>query len=82
MPTIAFWVNLENPEHLSFSQPYTQDESANFKATRVAYFPDFLRNNRQLKHGTQFTVSGQEAMYLKNNFSTGEFKFLDIVSQS
>lgn len=82
MPTITFRVNLENPQYLSFSQPYTTDEAANFKATRVSYFPDFLRNNRELKHDVEFTVEGMQALYLKNNFTTGDFKFLDIVSES
>lgn len=82
MPTITFQVNLENPKALSFSQPYTQAEAANFKTTRVAYFPDLLRDNRELKHGAQFTVSGLRALYLRDNFTTGEFKFLDVVSVS
>lgn len=82
MPTITFQVNLENPNALSFSQPYTNTEADNFKYTRVAYFPDLLRDNRELKHGAQFTVDGLRALYLKNNFTTGEFKFLDVVSIS
>lgn len=82
MPTITFRVNLENPKYLSFSQPYTQAEADNFKTTRVAYFPDLLANNRELKHGVEFTVDGLRALHLKNNFTSGEFKFLDIVSQS
>lgn len=81
MPTITFQVNLENPNALSFSQPYTAAEAANFNTTRVSFFPNQFRDNRELKHGSQFTVSGTEALYLKNNFTSGEFKFLDIVSQ-
>ncbi len=80
MPTITFRVNLENPKALSFSQPYTTTEAENFKTTRVAYFPDFLRNNRELKHGAEFTISGLQAIYLRDNFASGEFKFLDVVS--
>lgn len=82
MPTITFQVNLENPKALSFSQPYTTAEAANFKNTRVAYFPDMLRNNRELKHGSRFTVDGVRALYLRDNFTTGEFKFLDVISVS
>jgi len=82
MPTITFQVNLENPHALDWSQPYTTSEGSNFKKTRVTWLPDYLRDNRELKDGTQFTVTGQQAVYLKNNFTTGEFNILTIVSQS
>ena len=80
-PTITFQVNLQNPNALSWSQPYTTSEAANFPLTNSTWFPDFLRNNHDLKHGNQFTVSGIQAINLKNNFTTGTYAFLTIVSQ-
>lgn len=81
MPTITFRVNLSTVNELSHKPPYNQTEAANFKLTRLTWFPDILRNNRELKHDVEFEVSGVNALYLKNNFTTGEFKFLDVVSE-
>jgi len=80
MPTITFELNLENPHALDWSQPYTVSEASNFKSTRVTWLPDFLRDNRELKHGNQFTVSGRQAVYLRDNFTSGEFGILTVVS--
>lgn len=80
MPTILFRVNLETVDNLSSSLPYTQAESANFKSTRSTWFPDRLIDNRKLKNGDTFTLSGLNAIYLRDNYSIGRFKFLDIVS--
>lgn len=82
MPTIVFRVNLETLQSHGFSQPYTSTEATNFKSTRVTWFPDILRNNRELKHGDEFTVDGTKALYLKNNYTSGDYKFLDIVSET
>lgn len=82
MPTITFRVNLEAVNNLSDKQPYNQSEGTNFKETRNTWFPDILLNNRKLKHDAEFTLSGENAMYLKNNFTSGVFKFLDIVSET
>jgi len=81
MPTIVFELNLENPHALDWSQPYTNAEAANFKATRVSWIPDILRNNREKLHGKQFTVTGTNALYLKKNFTSGEFNILKIISE-
>lgn len=82
MPTITFQVNLETVNSLTHKQPYNSSEGGNFKETRVTWFPDILRNNRELKNGDEFTVSGENALYLKNNFTSGEFKFLDIIEET
>lgn len=84
MPTITFQVNLATINEMTDKPPYNHlTDGANFANSRVAYFPSWLsEDNRELKHGSQFTVSGQEAMYLKNNFTTGQFAFLTIVSQT
>ena len=83
MATITFRVNLDTVDKFTSKQPYNQYDSTiadNFKSTRVTWFPDFIRNNRELKNGDEFTVTDAAAEYLKNNFTSGEFKFLDIVT--
>ena len=82
MPTITFQVNLNNPHALDWSQPYTTAEAGNFTSTRVTWLPDFLRDNYELKNGDQFTVTGLKALYLKNNYTSGEFNILTVISQS
>ncbi len=77
---MTFRVNLETLNKLSHRQPYTTAEADNFKATRVSYFPDFLLDNHYLTHGQTFQVTGPIALHLKNNYTEGEFKFLDYVS--
>jgi hypothetical protein len=79
MPMI-FTVNLTTVHSLQDRQPYNRTEGANFALTRSAWFPDFLRDNHNLKHGDQLTISGRQALYLLNNFTSGDFKFLDYVS--
>lgn len=70
MPMI-FQVSLETVSNLSSKQPYNQTEGANFKLTRSTWFPDFLRDNRELKDGDQITATGTQALYLLNNFTQG-----------
>jgi hypothetical protein len=82
MPTITFRVNLETVNNLTHKTPYNSTESTNFKSTRVTWFPDRLLNNRRLEHGDEFTISGLNALNLKNNYTSGEFKFLDIVTET
>ncbi len=82
MPTIVFKVNLETLNRHSFSHPFTLAEADNFRTTKHTFFPDMIRDNRKLKHGDQFTETGTKALYLKNNFTSGAFKFLDIVSET
>ena len=87
MATITFRVSLATVNQLSHKQPFHGSsmaghegtEGANFQLTRVTWFPDFLRRNHELKHGDEFTVSDMEANYLRDNFTSGEFNFLDIV---
>ncbi len=79
---ITFRVNLETSNLLNTKGPYASNDllGDNFKFTRSTFFPDILRDNRILKHGNTFTVSGEPALYLLNNYTTGTFKFLDYVS--
>jgi hypothetical protein len=77
---MTFQVNLATVNLLNSKQPYGSDNGSNFPTTRSTWFPNSLLNNRALKHGDTFTASGSDAIYLKNNFTTGTFKFLDYVS--
>ena len=79
MPMI-FEVNLETLNNLGHKPPYNSTEGTNFKQTRSTFFPDFLRDNHTLKHGDRITVSGERAVYLKNNFTTGPDAFLIYIS--
>lgn len=79
---MTFRVNLANLNELAHKPPYNQTDGANFPYTRSTWIPDFLINNRALKHGDTFTESGAKALYLKNTYTTGAFKCLDYVSGS
>lgn len=83
MPTIVFEVNLETVRRLSSSLPVAPTDAVdNFRLTRSTWFPDIQMDNRKLKHGDQFTVTGKRAMHLKNNFTTGDDAFLKVISQT
>ena len=81
---ITFQVDLSTVQMLGTKQPYGSPGVSTltdpvsgapvtlwnyFAQTRSTWFPDILRNNRQLKHGDEFQVSGQDAIYLLNNFT-------------
>jgi len=78
MATITFRVNLTPAVgHLSPTSKSGHTDAA--IASRGSWFPNDILNNRGLSHGDEFTVSGVEAYYLRENFTSGEFKFLDVV---
>lgn len=77
---ITFQVNLSTVNEQASKTPYNSTEGPNFKYTRSTWFPDFLRNNRALKHGDTFDVAGIKAIYLRDNYTTGTFKFLDVIA--
>lgn len=77
---ITFRVNLETVNRYASKQPYTSEEADNFADTRSTWFPDLIRRNRKLQDGDTFEESGMRAIYLRDNFTSGEFKFLDEVS--
>jgi len=83
MATIEFRVNLETALRES-NVPVTnlRAEGDNFRETRDSWFPNDLRNNRMFKHGDTFTVSGRRAKYLKDNYTSGAYPLLTIVSES
>ena len=82
MPTITFQLNLETPLRESHAPVNNlRGESDHLKSTRVSWLPDLLRNNRELKDGDQFTVKGEQAQYLKDNYTTGDYAPLTVVSE-
>lgn len=77
---ITFTVNLSTVNDLSSKQPYTSSEGTNFSETRSTWFPTNILCNRVLKHGDTITVSGLAAVYLRSNYTSGTYKFLDVTS--
>jgi hypothetical protein len=82
MPTIVFRVKLESDVRNSTipaakSSSAFESESALQKST---WFPNHLRNNRQLKDDATFTVQGYEAVYLRDLINTNQINFLEIVT--
>ena len=82
MLSITFQINLETVNLYGHKTPYNFSDAATFATHRVSFFPDLLLNNRELRRGVQFTETGERALYLKNKFTTGDFAFLDVVSES
>jgi hypothetical protein len=78
-PVIVFQVNLETLQRYGWSLPNrtqklgneTVSEADNQKATRISWFPGLGLGNYYLRDGNQFTVSGRQAVYLKNTYATG-----------
>ena len=68
---ITFQVNLQTTNLLSSKGPYSSNDphGANFAFTRSIWAPDFLRNNFDLTHGATITMSGEQALYLLNNYT-------------
>jgi hypothetical protein len=81
MSSITFRVNLETVNRYSDPMPFTVAEADNFRSTRSTFFSDSILANYKLKHDDEFTVVGSRAQYLKRNFTSGTYKFLDIVSE-
>jgi hypothetical protein len=79
-PTITFQVNLTPPNSLSWSQPFASSFASTIPSQISTWFPDLILDNHDLKNGNQFTVSGIRAIYLKNNFTTGPYAFLTVIS--
>jgi hypothetical protein len=59
-----FTVDLEVDNFISAPLPYTRDEESQFKYTRSTFIPGLFHDNRVLKHGDQFSLSGAQAKYL------------------
>ena len=97
-PVITFQVNLETvgtpgwlqPNRTTLDGNETVTEASNMKSTRTIWLPGLLNGNYEgigptgyLHHGQQFTVKGQQAIYLKKTYVTGATTdILTVVSQS
>lgn len=86
---ITFQVNLQTPNVLSSKNPYSSNDpqGAYFPSTRSTWLPDFLRDNYDLTNGNTIVVSGEQALYLLNNYTFGygpnpnnQYAFLNYVS--
>jgi hypothetical protein len=80
---ITFQVNLQTLNLLSTKGPYSSNDpqGANFALTRSTWFPDFLRDNHQLHHGDLISASGDQALYLLNNYTFGYTNSSNLNSQ-
>ena len=78
---MTFTVNLATVGNLVSKQPYSSSET-NFPATRSTFFPDNVLCNRVLQDGDTLVVSGLKAIYMRDNYTSGPYKFLDYVSGS
>lgn len=91
-PVITFRVNLETvdrqghlvPNRIEASGNETVAEADQMKNNRTIYLPGLLvgENKHKLKHGDEFTLKGQKAVYFKNLYTTGTNPVLTIVSES
>jgi len=87
--TIGPSTNSDNPSMLHPTQHQNSPdngrvEESNLKNTRVTWLPSQLLNNRQLKHGDEFTVSGLKALYIRDMYASGyapsDRAFLEVIS--
>lgn len=80
--TITFSVNLEAQDRL-YAPPVSGSRSNddNLENTRSTWLPNHLRGNYKLNHDDTITATDYAALYLKNNYTTGDTAFLTIVSE-
>lgn len=77
--TIVFEVTLNNA--IGVKQPWNT-LGDNIPFTKSTWLPNQLLNNYDLKHGDRFTATGLEAVYLRDNYTTGVNPPLKIISQT
>jgi hypothetical protein len=76
-------VNMLHPDRHQTSPDNGRAEQAVRASTRDAYLPGLLvGENRLLKHGDEFTLYGEKAIYAKQMYVDGpaDRKFLEVVS--
>lgn len=86
-PTITFRVKL-TPDLIGLSHPArnqnNQDQAIidqnTFTASISTWIPDLARANYVKHDGDTFSVSGQNATYIKNTYATGANAILEVVS--
>jgi len=77
---ITFRVNLQAPYFQSTKQPYSRAEQDNFPETNSTWLPNLHLANYVLKNGDEFEVSGIQAVYLRDAYTTGPYAVLEVVS--
>ncbi len=77
---ITFRVNLQAPYFQATKQPYSSAEAGNFPMTNSTWLPNLYLGNMVLKDGDQFDVSGVQAIYLRDAYTTGPYAVLQVVS--
>lgn len=79
-------VAMLNPYRFSESQNSAIASIAQLANLRVAYLPDMNRDNKYAVNGTQFTLQGIDALYMRNTYGIGyaapESAVLTIISQT
>ena len=75
-----------NPYRFSSDQTAAVASIAQLATLRSTWLPDMFNNNKSLKHGDQFTLQGNDALYMRNlygiGYSSPESAFLTIISQT
>lgn len=87
-PTITFRVKVNadlvhylHPDRHQTDQDLAITQSAQHDVQRLTWLPGFLNcENIRFKNGDTFTVNGQKAIYLKDNYTTGDNAFLEVVT--
>ena len=82
MPTIVFRMKME-PDATSYPLPMNKDHDtykAEVALQRESWFPNHLLNNRELSDDATFTLTGDEAVYLRDLINGGQLTFVEIVS--
>lgn len=90
-PVVVFRVDLSTidqysnlvPDQYQSSPDRGRTETAAQANTRVTYIPGLLAaENRELRHGDQFTLYGAKAHYYRVEVRKGNFPMLKIVSEA
>lgn len=82
---MTFRVNIETMSPLKGMPPLTPTlggEIDALKTTLSTWFPNKFNSNYVLKNGDEIVVSGEKAIYLRDTYTTGEYKILDYVGGS
>lgn len=80
---MTFRVKLDTLRETSGDRPpydLSQSPSSNFPATRITWVPNNLLGNREITNDVEFTASGKEAIYIRDNLTTGPYAFIEYVS--
>lgn len=71
-----------SPDTFQTSPDQGRTENSNRASLKSSWIPGLLDGeNRVLKNGDTFTLSGEKAVYVKNTYTTGTNPLLTIVSE-